>query len=602
MDTNLLDEDYDVRIDQCRVRTVPPPKRRRQRLIPFIPDMYWLLYRRPVYLFVFVPAFTEGLVNMGLSACMCRIIDSIGRDNAEVIIRQTAIFGFVITCVCGVMSFFNCAAWWTIGNSIGIKVKSMLFKSMLDKDVEYFDTHTVGDLLTLLSRDADHIDHAFGFTKSHQVSAIGKLVAAVITMLSVDVKLGLFSLTMSILSLFIIRLARTYADREFWKHMDYCAKVTTTASETVANMRVVSSFNRQKEQVRLVQLDADESNRHDSNSMLAFKLSMNLHMLLHEGTTSVLLNIGTWLVAKGSMSAGQLFLMARASIWCSRELQHIMTTLTDEMRAISSYNRIKEAINAQPSIENKGGKVIDGLTTVSIEFRNVWFKYPTRDAWVLRDVSFTIPHGETAALVGHSGSGKSTIVQLLLRFYDVTHGQILINNIDIREFDTHWLHRTIGVVQQEPILFTMTVKDNISYGSEVDEYTLDDVIRAADIANASNFIQKLPNSYNALLGEKGCNLSGGQKQRIAIARAVIKSPCLLITDEATSALDAKSERKVQLALNQILRDRTSLIIAHRLCTIRSAQKIYVFDQGKLVESGTHDELLARQGAYWELVK
>jgi ABC-type multidrug transport system fused ATPase/permease subunit len=235
-----------------------------------------------------------------------------------------------------------------------------------------------------------------------------------------------------------------------------------------------------------------------------------------------------------------------------------------------------------------------------IEFRSVSFKYPTRDVYVLRNVSFEVQPGTMAALVGHSGSGKSTIAQLLERFYDIDEGIILLDGHDIKSLDPRWLHRRIGLVSQEPVLFEGTISENIRYGRR--EATNSAVVAAAELANAKNFIEKMTNGYEQMVGGKGNTLSGGQRQRIAIARAVIVDPVILITDEATSALDAASEKKVQIALDKMMEHRTAVVIAHRLSTVRNAHRIHVFEGGEIKEAGTHEELLNLNGAYLQLVQ
>jgi ABC-type multidrug transport system fused ATPase/permease subunit len=272
-----------------------------------------------------------------------------------------------------------------------------------------------------------------------------------------------------------------------------------------------------------------------------------------------------------------------------------------ESRAIASGARILTLAEAEPSIPFEGGRKLKKFKG-RIEFRHVSFRYPTRDVEVLRNVSFTVEPNEMVALVGHSGSGKSTCVQLLERFYDVTAGVILLDGVDIRDVDPRWLHRQIGLVQQEPTLFNTTVKENIKYGAR--DATDKEVRDAAEVANCMKFIDKLDHGFDQGVGERGAQLSGGQRQRVAIARAVVKKPRILMCDEATSALDSESEKKVQAALDKVMVGRTAVVVAHRLSTIRDAAKIYVFDTGEIKEVGTHDELIARgeEGWYFKLVK
>ncbi|KAH0789444.1 ABC transporter family protein [Histomonas meleagridis] len=282
----------------------------------------------------------------------------------------------------------------------------------------------------------------------------------------------------------------------------------------------------------------------------------------------------------------------------SYSIINLQTSLQGEQKAIHAGSRLLEMIGHESSIPFEGGETLEDFKG-RIEFRNVSFKYPTRDAFVLKNV-FVIKPGQMGALVGHSGSGKSTCVQLLERFYDVTDGQILLDGHDIKTLDPHWLHQKIGLVSQEPILFQLSIKDNIKYG--VRDATDEMIREAAEKANALKFIEKLDGKFDYFVGEKGDTLSGGQRQRIAIARALIKDPVILITDEATSALDAASEKKVQIALDEVMKNRTAVVVAHRLSTIRNANVIYVFDAGEIVEVGNHQSLIEKKGHYYELVK
>jgi ABC-type multidrug transport system fused ATPase/permease subunit len=277
----------------------------------------------------------------------------------------------------------------------------------------------------------------------------------------------------------------------------------------------------------------------------------------------------------------------------------LQSSFSMEEKAISAGTRILKLTQYEPKIPFEGGDELEDFHG-HIEFRNVSFKYPTRDAYVLRNVSFVVEPGQMAALVGHSGSGKSTCVQLIERFYDVTEGAILLDGRDITEINPRWLHEKIGLVSQEPILFKMSIKENILYGNR--EATEEQLVQAATIANVKKFVDKLPHGFDEQVGEKGMALSGGQRQRIAIARAVIKNPVILVTDEATSALDAASEKKVQLALNKVMEGRTAVVVAHRLSTIKGADVIYVFDKGEIQEHGTHDELVEAGGCYFNLVQ
>jgi len=264
-------------------------------------------------------------------------------------------------------------------------------------------------------------------------------------------------------------------------------------------------------------------------------------------------------------------------------------------RGLASMERIDEILTAENTIVEKENP--EKLTfEKQIEYNNVWFKY--NGDWVIKGINLRIQKGKTIALVGESGSGKSTLVDLLLRFYDVQKGEILIDGTNIKDVSLNDLRSLIGIVTQEAILFNDTFFNNIAFG--VEHATREEVVKAAKIANAHNFIMATPNGYDTVVGERGEKLSGGQRQRVCIARAVLKNPQIFIFDEATSALDSVSEKLVQNALENIMKDRTTIMIAHRLSTIRNADEIYVIHQGTIVEKGNHDELYNRNGYYWKL--
>jgi ATP-binding cassette subfamily B (MDR/TAP) protein 8 len=267
---------------------------------------------------------------------------------------------------------------------------------------------------------------------------------------------------------------------------------------------------------------------------------------------------------KGEVTAGSLFAVSRTAFSIGSSINALLGTIAQESKALESARRIFDIVDEPVNIPWEGGRIIPDFRG-SIELENVWFKYPTRDAWVMKGISLKIDAGEIVAFVGHSGSGKSTLVQLLVRFYDVSSGRILLDGVDIRTLDPRWLHQNIGVVQQEPILFALTVRENVCYGlTSSHDVSDDEIYRHLEAAQAKAFVVKLPEKLDTMICEKGSPLGGGQRQRVTIARAMIRNPAVMITDETTSALDAQSEKKVQLALDAVIRGRTSIVTAHKL--------------------------------------
>jgi len=378
------------------------------------------------------------------------------------------------------------------------------------------------------------------------------------------------------------------------------AKAAETSSEALGGIRTIYSFVAESSLVQ----------KHLKLLMVASGTNMkkaHLSALTVGGLFFFMFCIYalTWwyggkLIREGVMPVGDLLTVFMNIIWGIMGFGLIAQILPDIMKAKGAAAGIFALLDRVPEINTNEGI---GLTLPHIDgkvtFQNVTFAYPTRsDTKVLRKLNLVINKGQTVALVGPSGSGKSTVIQLLERFYDPLRGTVMIDDIDIKDFDLKWFRRNVGLVSQEPTLFTGTISENILFGNP--DATIEEVEQAAKLANAYDFIMQQPNGFNTLVGEKGTQLSGGQKQRIAIARAVLKNPKILLLDEATSALDTESERLVQNALDNLMQGRTTIIIAHRLSTIRNANVICVMMNGKIVEQGTHDQLLELNGVYTSL--
>lgn len=520
-------------------------------------------------------------------------------DETMAIVSKHSWYMAIVAIGSGLMKFFDQFFWIRLGSFCSTKMKHDLFVSMMKNDVKFFDINPIGSVLSMLTEDAEQVMNAFGTTKGLQIQNIGQFLVGIILAYIYSWRLALVA-TATIPLIFVTFLAMMprILKNSILK-FTHLAESITIAEETLSSIRTVRGFNREKKEIKRFINETKLSAKYERNIGMLMTVGIAIIQIIIWGATLGNLYWGATLVDAGTMETGDLFSVYGFTMFGCMGLIMMQTTLNQEQKAMDSGARIMRLTETHPEIPFDGGDIVEDFKG-HIEFRNVSFKYPTRDVYVLKNVSFIIKPGQMGALVGHSGSGKSTCVQLLERFYDVTEGLILLDGHDIQTLDPRWLHRQMALVSQEPTLFHTTIKNNIIYGAP--DATMEQVIEAATIANAAKFIERLDHKYDQEVGERGSSLSGGQRQRIAIARSVIKNPIILITDEATSALDSQSEKKVQYALDKVMENRTAVVVAHRLSTIRNAHVIYVFDSGEIKEVGTHDSLIKLGGFYYTLVE
>lgn len=524
-------------------------------------------------------------------------------DPMKDITKQLIYFSIVIVIV-SILRAISSMFWIRVGSRISTRIRSEVFRGIMTYDVKFYDTHPIGALLTVLGEDTSVIQECFGTTKCLQLQLFGQFLIGLIWVLCLSWRLGLIMFALVPVVVIIMLIFHPFIHKNAIARFRNFSNAITIAEETIAAIRTIRGFNREEEETKRFVAKNEEAAHYERNIVYLI------------GTMFFVVFVLVWAVVIGNLyyastivgtkengrnfDPGMMFSVFGMTMMGCMGLVFFENSIQAEQRAVTAANRVVKLLDYQPDINFNGGIQYDDFKG-HIKFQNVSFCYPTRNVMALNNVSFEIKPNEQIALVGHSGSGKSTCVQLIERYYDVTEGIITIDGHDIKEIDPHWLHRKIALVSQEPTLFQASVRDNVTYGV-VEKKTDEEVWAALEIANAKKFVTKFDNQLGQMVGDRGSTVSGGQKQRIAIARAVIKDPTILICDEATSALDAESEKKVQAALDKILETRTGVIVAHRLSTIKNATRIYVFDAGQIVEIGNHEELVEKKGHYWNLVK
>ncbi len=504
---------------------------------------------------------------------------------------------FLLQAVAGAIRYY---LFTTAGERVVIRLRQDLYEAIMRQDIAFFDERRTGELMSRLSSDATVLQNAVSVNISMVTRNLGAAVGG-IGLLIYTSPLLTFGLLLAIPPVAIGTARFGKSLRRISRDVqDALATTGTIAEETISGVRTVRAFAQESTEadryreglVRSLGLALERSKRVAWFTALASAV----------GYAAIIgvLWYGGQLVLKGSMSIGALSSFILYTLTVAVSVGMLGSLWTDFMSATGAARRVFELLDHKPSMSLSGGYIPPSVKG-SIQLRDVHFAYPSRpDYVVFEKLSLDIAPGECLALVGPSGSGKSTLAALVSRFYDPLSGSILWDGIPVQTLDAGWLRRQIGIVAQDPVLLSTSIAANIRYGRpEADQAAIEAAARAA---NAHEFITALPDGYHTLVGERGIQLSGGQRQRVAIARAMLKDPRVLILDEATSALDAESEYLVQEALDRLMKGRTTLVIAHRLSTVRHANRVVVMEQGQIVQMGQHDELMLNQeGLYYRLV-
>eukprot|EP00039_Didymoeca_costata_P013288 m.199762 g.199762 ORF g.199762 m.199762 type:complete len:832 (-) comp15729_c0_seq11:1660-4155(-) len=503
--------------------------------------------------------------------------------------------------VTGICSGLRGACFNTAAAKIGYRMRRLLYSSIMAQELGFFDDTETGDITSRLTSDVTKVVEMIPLNINVFLRSIVQGVGVVVLMASLNWELTLITFASVPLVTVISKFYGNYYQKLSKKVQDSLASANNVAEQTISSIRTVRSFAYEKGEV----------DRYSEELMVAYRLKihqaivyvgyMSVFTMLPLLVTALVLWYGGVLIGKGQITGGVLISFAFYQVSLSEAINEIGWVFSGMMDALGASEKVLEYIDRTPKSPEYGDvkpKTIRG----EIEFRDVSFSYPTRPEHpVLNSVSFKAHAGETVALVGASGGGKSSIIALLERFYETTQGTILLDGLDINSYDHDSYHKAVVLVGQEPVLTADTIAKNICYGL-MPPPIQSDLEKAAKMANCHNFATSFQEGYDTKTGEKGVQLSGGQKQRVAIARALVRNPAVLLLDEATSALDADSESIVQQAIEKNLTGHTVLMIAHRLSTVKDADRIVVLDKGVVVEVGSHRELLEKQGYYFRLVQ
>ena len=554
--------------------------------------------------FVFTPIYELPAISLdtaGFNSVLCYLYTfCIGTDFSTVYFL--ALLGSVTVAMNLLSNIFRYAAAMTVENLRVNTVRRMrddMFSRVIDMNVGYFSEQRKGDIMSKITQDVMVVQYCITNTLQVAFRDPFLIIGYLTLMIGISWQLSLFAILflpiVGVIIGSIVKRLRHPAKRG----QERMGDMVSILDESLSGIKIVKGYNASNFILRKFYELNNEYSRLVISMARRQQLASPMSEFLGITAVAVILVFGGTLVSQGIVGGAGFIAFIAAFSQITRPLRSFIDQFANINQGVAAGERIFSVIDSESEVKDSPeAREFEGLKE-SIEMRNVHFSYDgARD--VISDVSLTIRKGETIALVGASGGGKSTLSELIPRFYDVTAGDILFDGVSVKEYQQESLRKKMSIVAQETVLFNDTIEGNILMGRP--DATHDEVVAASKVANAHNFIEESPMGYSTNIGDRGTKLSGGQRQRISIARAVLKNPEILILDEATSALDTESEKLVQEALTNLLKGRTSIVIAHRLSTIYNADRIYVIDQGRIAEQGTHQELLAKGGIYAHLIE
>lgn len=481
-----------------------------------------------------------------------------------------------------------------VSQNVIFELRQNMYSKLQELDLDYYNKTRTGDIMARMTGDMDAVRHFVAWVIYNICENVTVFVFAIVSMFIINVKFTLLMFALTPLVAFCAFKFAKQANPIFFGIREQFSKLNTVVQENISGNRVVKAFA--KEDYEISKFEERNQAYMDANMELASVAQKYLSTLngLSNIFTIVMILAGGIFVINDKLTMGEL-VMFNGLIWAiNNPMNMVGWLINDAQRFIAAARKMKILVNEETKIKNPVDGIKPDKLKGEIEFKNVSFEYDYEP--ILKNINFKVKPGQRVAIFGQTGAGKSTIINLIERFYDATSGEILIDGIDIRKYDLQALRKNISISMQDVFLFSNTIEENISYG--VSEADSNQVAWAAEMADANNFIQKLSDSYETVVGERGVGLSGGQKQRITLARSIIKDPSILILDDTTSALDVETEAMIQNNLNTIYKGKTSFIIAHRISSIKDCDLILVLEDGSIIESGTHKELLDKKGHYY----
>lgn len=562
----------------------------------------WVFTYVNKYKFRFYSAFVAALIcslmsmiNPYLSGVI--VDDVIMKNKSGILIYILGIMVF-ITVLKSVIRYTYQMVFEHVSQNVIFEIRQQMYEKLQELDVDYYNRTRTGDIMARMTGDMDAIRHFIAWVMYNIFENVTMFVFAIGTMFVINAQFTMFMFLLTPLVAYCAYRMTVKCNPIFYDIRERFSKLNTVVQENISGNRVVKAFA--KERYEISKFEERNKEYMDSNMDLAKVIQKYMPMLnaLSNMFSVIMILVGGILIISEKLTMGELVIF-NGLIWAiNNPVNMVGWLINDVQRFLAASKKMRMLLGEQTKVANPKNGIKPSKIKGEIEFRNVNFEYG--DEQVLKNVNFHVRPGQRVAIFGQTGSGKSTIINLIERFYDAQSGEVLIDGVDIKKYDLHALRRNISISMQDVFLFSNTIEDNIRYG--IPDIDNSKISWAAEMSDADNFINKLADSYETIVGERGVGLSGGQKQRITLARSIIKDPSILILDDTTSALDVETEAAIQKNLKSIYKGKTTFIIAHRISSIKNSDLILVLDNGEIIESGTHEELINAHGHYYDVYK